>query len=163
MKTTQVKVIISMKTLEKVANDAVKCAETINLIYVKDSQPGIDRKKSKNSFRYFFNGKKIEDEEILMRIKKLVLPPAWENVWICKKENGDAETRFKNSKVYSQIGVGVLIKNENLVFNTFQISVSFYPLIPGIGQDIFKMNSFRTSDFGFRDFEIGKPAKVIYR
>lgn len=77
-----------MKTLEKVANDAVKCAETINLIYVKDSQPGIDRKKSKISFRYFFNGKKIEDEEILMRIKKLVLPPAWENVWICKKENG---------------------------------------------------------------------------
>jgi len=76
---------------------------------------------------------------------------------------GDATTRFKNSKVYSQIGVGVLIKNENLVFNTFQISVSFYPLIPGIGQDIFKMNSFRTSDFGFRDFEIGKPARVIYR
>jgi hypothetical protein len=76
---------------------------------------------------------------------------------------GDATTRFKNSKVYSQIGLGVLIKNENLVFNTFQISVSFYPLIPGIGQDIFKMNSFRTSDFGFRDFEIGKPAKVIYR
>ena len=76
---------------------------------------------------------------------------------------GDAETRFKNSKVYSQIGLGVLIKNANLVFNTFQISISFYPLIPGIGQDVFKMNSFRTTDFGFRDFEIGKPARVIYR
>ena len=44
------------------------------------------------------------------------------------------ETGFKNSKVYSQIGLGVLIKNENLVFNAFQISVSFYPVIPGIGQ-----------------------------
>ena len=76
---------------------------------------------------------------------------------------GDAETRFKNSKVYSQIGLGVLIKNANLVFNTFQISISFYPLIPGIGQDVFKMNSFRTTDFGFRDFEIEKPARVIYR
>jgi hypothetical protein len=76
---------------------------------------------------------------------------------------GDAETRFKNSKVYSQIGLGVLIKNENLVFNTFQFSISFYPLIPGIGQDVFKMNSFKTTDFGFRNFEIGKPARVIYQ
>ena len=76
---------------------------------------------------------------------------------------GDAGTGFKNSKVYSQIGLGVLIKNENLVFNTFQISISFYPLIPGIGQDIFKMNSFRTTDFGFRDFEIGKPVPVVFQ
>jgi hypothetical protein len=75
----------------------------------------------------------------------------------------DARTGFRNSKVYSQIGLGVLIKNENLVFNTFQISVSFYPLIPGKGQDVIKMNSFITSDFGFRDFEIEKPAKMIYQ
>jgi hypothetical protein len=76
---------------------------------------------------------------------------------------GDAVKGFKNSKVYSQIGLGVLIKNENLVFKTFQISISFYPLIPGIGQDVFKTNSFKTTDFGFRDFEIGKPARVIYQ
>jgi hemolysin activation/secretion protein len=75
----------------------------------------------------------------------------------------DAITGFGDSKVYSQIGLGVLIKNENLVFNTFQISVSFYPLIPGKGQNIFKMNSFRTTDFGFRDFEIEKPGGMIYQ
>jgi hypothetical protein len=75
----------------------------------------------------------------------------------------DAKTGFRDSKVYSQIGLGVLIKNENMVFNTFQISVSFYPLIPGKGQNIFKMNSFRTTDFGFRDFEIGKPGGMIYQ
>jgi len=76
---------------------------------------------------------------------------------------GSAEAGFKNSKVYSQIGLGVLIKNENLVFNAFQISISFYPVIPGIGYDVFKFNSFRTTDFGFRDFEIGKPATLIYQ
>ena len=76
---------------------------------------------------------------------------------------GDAATGFKTSKAYSQIGFGVLIKNENLVFNTFQISVSFYPLIPGVGQDVFKMNSYRTFDFGFRDFEIGKPSIAVFR
>ena len=75
---------------------------------------------------------------------------------------GNSELGFKNSKVYSQIGLGVLIKNENLVINTLQLSIAFYPSIPGIGQDIFKTNAFRTSDFGFRDFEIGKPAIVLY-
>jgi hypothetical protein len=76
---------------------------------------------------------------------------------------GDAISGFKNRKLYSQLGFGVLIKNENLVFNTFQISISFYPIIPGTGQNIFKMNSFSTTDFGFRDFEIGEPAPVLYR
>ena len=76
---------------------------------------------------------------------------------------GDAFSGFKNRKLYSQIGFGVLIKNENLVFNTFQISISFYPVIPGNGQNIIKTNSFSTTDFGFRDFEIGKPVPVLYR
>ena len=75
---------------------------------------------------------------------------------------GNTKDGFRNSKVYSQIGLGVLIKNENLVFNSFQISISFYPLIPGIGQNIVKMNSFATNDFGLRDFEIGKPSGNTY-
>lgn len=75
----------------------------------------------------------------------------------------DAVTGFKNSKVYSQIGLGVLIKNESLVFKPFQISISFYPLIPGTGQNVFKMNSIKTTDFGFRDFEIEKPAIMMYQ
>jgi len=76
---------------------------------------------------------------------------------------GNEEAGLINSKVYSQLGVGVLIKNENLLINTFQISISFYPLIPGIGKDVFKLNSFQTTDFGFHSFEIGKPAKVMYQ
>lgn len=76
---------------------------------------------------------------------------------------GEAQTGFKNSKVYSQVGLGVIIKNNNFVFGSFQFSVSYYPVIPGRGQDIFKMNSFRTADFGFMDFVIGKPSPVIYQ
>jgi hypothetical protein len=76
---------------------------------------------------------------------------------------GNSGNGFKGSKVYSQLGLGILLKNENLVFSSFQISVSFYPLIPGIGQDIFKMNSFRTTDFGLRDFQIERPGGVVYQ
>jgi hypothetical protein len=75
----------------------------------------------------------------------------------------DAATGFKKSRVYSQMGLGVLIKNEHLVISTFQLSISFYPSIPGSGEDVFKMNAFETTDFGFRDFEIQKPATIPYR
>jgi hypothetical protein len=75
---------------------------------------------------------------------------------------GDPVTGFKNNKVYSEIALGVLIKNENLIISTFQLSIAYYPLIPGKGQNVFKMNSFKTTDFEFRDFEIGKPATVNY-
>jgi len=76
---------------------------------------------------------------------------------------GNDGTGFKNSHVYSQFGLGVLIKNEYLVFNYFQISVAFYPIIPGDGENIFKINSNTTTDIGFRDFIIGKPGTVAYQ
>jgi len=76
---------------------------------------------------------------------------------------GNEISGFKKSKIYSQIGIGVLIKNENLVLNTFQISLSFYPIIPGNGNNIIKINSLSTTDFGFQDFEIGKPEPVVFR
>lgn len=70
---------------------------------------------------------------------------------------------FKNSRLYSQIGLGLLIKNDNLVFNTFQFSVAFYPLIPGDKYNVFKVNSIKTGDFGFRNFEVNKPYVQEYR
>jgi hypothetical protein len=76
---------------------------------------------------------------------------------------GDSHNGFKNKRLYTQFGFGILIKNENLIFNTFQISISFFPSIPGNGLNIIKLNSFTTNDFGFRDFEIGRPEPIMYR
>jgi hypothetical protein len=76
---------------------------------------------------------------------------------------GDSSAPTGKNKLYTQIGFGVLIKNENLVLNAFQLSVAFYPAIPGLDHSVFKTNSFRTSDLGFRDFEIGKPAVVTFQ
>jgi hypothetical protein len=74
------------------------------------------------------------------------------------------ETRgFQSSRVYSQLGVGFLIKNDHLVMNTFQFSFSFYPSIPGRGNNFMRLNTYQTTDFGFRDFGIGKPEKVVFR
>jgi len=62
--------------------------EENNLIYVTDATPGITRKAGKNGFEYINkNGEPVTDPKTLERIKKLVLPPAWEKVWIAARAN----------------------------------------------------------------------------
>jgi len=79
---------VTKRTLKSIVKDEEKTARAANLIYVTDQEPGIERKKKGDKFEYYFNGKIINDNEELLRIKHLVIPPAWTNVWICKKENG---------------------------------------------------------------------------
>ncbi|WP_158796729.1 DNA topoisomerase IB [Pedobacter sp. L105] len=58
------------------------------LVYVTDSMPGIYRKGKPGKFHYEDqHGNKVTDEVQLERIKGLVLPPAWTNVWIAAKKN----------------------------------------------------------------------------
>ncbi len=76
---------------------------------------------------------------------------------------GDAENGFSKSRLYSQVGIGLIISNDYLVFNTFQISFSYFPTMPEVGRNIFKTNAVNTEDFGFQDFSINKPEIVNYR
>ena len=56
--------------------------------YVTDSMPGIRRKLVGDKFVYTDkNGKVIRDEASLQRIRSLVIPPAWTNVWIAPWKN----------------------------------------------------------------------------
>ena len=75
----------------------------------------------------------------------------------------DSGSQIQNCKMYSKIGVGLIINNDYLVFSSFQISLAYYPSIPGNGEHIFKTNSFETSDFGLQDFELAKPRTVIFK
>jgi DNA topoisomerase IB len=48
------------------------------------SAPGISRRGRGRGFEYLDqDGTRIEDPEVLERIGELVIPPAWEDVWIC--------------------------------------------------------------------------------
>jgi hypothetical protein len=76
---------------------------------------------------------------------------------------GNKETRMRDNQAFSKVGIGFLITNDYLVFRTFQISLAYYPTIPGNGNNILKTNAFETSDFGFEDFGLGKPRTVIYK
>jgi DNA topoisomerase-1 len=79
---------LSNKKIQAILHDDKKSAEAVNLVHVHDNQPGINRIKKGVDFIYVSGKKKIKDKLTLNRIKKLVIPPAWENVWICHLENG---------------------------------------------------------------------------
>lgn len=73
-----------------------------------------------------------------------------------------SDNSFSKSKVYSQIGAGVIVSNDFLVFNSFQFSFSYFPSVPD-GSDLFKTNSIRTYDLTLPNFEIPKPSVVSYQ
>ncbi len=75
---------------------------------------------------------------------------------------GEEGDRISKSKVYSSFGVGFIIRNDYLVFSSFQLSFSFFPSIPGQGNNVFDTNTLESDDFGFQNFEIGRPTPVWY-
>ncbi len=78
---------ISRRVIRSLQDDAAKTANLIGLVYITDQRPGITRRRQGRGFAYFFKEERITDKEELKRIKGLVVPPAWEKVWISPVEN----------------------------------------------------------------------------
>lgn len=76
---------------------------------------------------------------------------------------GSPEVAMTKSKAYSKITLGLLISNDYLVFSSFQLSLSYYPSIPLQGDNVFKTNTFETTDYRMQTFELNKPRIVDYR
>jgi DNA topoisomerase I len=73
----------------KLVAEAMEAAEEAGLRYVGDDRPGYTRKPKGDDFEYFdTEGNLIEDEQRLLRIKRLAIPPAWTDVWVCPSANG---------------------------------------------------------------------------
>jgi len=75
---------------------------------------------------------------------------------------GDENVSFAHDILFPVLGVGLQIRNEYLMFNSFLITVGFYPFIPNVGSNIVKMNPFGRNDFQFQNFGAGKPGEVGY-
>jgi DNA topoisomerase-1 len=75
--------------MDNLDKDIIREMKNESLRYITDSVPGFFRQKNRNVFTYYnTEGNKIKDEAVLTRIKSLVIPPAWENVWIAPIRNG---------------------------------------------------------------------------
>src|SRR3954471_23872019 len=79
---------INRRQIRTILHDPEKTAKAVHVVYVHDTQPGIRRIKRGRGFIYTYGNKQVTDEAELLRIKKLVIPPAWKNVWICALPNG---------------------------------------------------------------------------
>jgi len=77
-----------LKKLEKIGRDPKITAKAVGLRYVSDSTPGFTRKKSGKGWSYYdADGVLVKDKALIKRFNKLVIPPAYTNVWISPYEN----------------------------------------------------------------------------
>jgi len=86
--------------ISTVKTDPVECAHDAGLRYVRDEgTPGIARKKRGAGFVYYLpNGAQVRDAATLRRIRSLVIPPAWTQVWICPQENGHLQAVGRDAR-----------------------------------------------------------------
>ncbi len=73
------------------------------------------RVKEGNDFLYIYGNKPLKKEDELKRIKKLAIPPAWRNVWICPIENGHIQATGLDKlerKQYRYHALWNLLRNE---------------------------------------------------
>ena len=82
-----------------IVNDPADAAEEAGLRYVSDTRPGYTRKRNGESFQYFdTEGKLIRDESRLLRIGRLAIPPAYQDVWICPLSNGHIQATGRDDR-----------------------------------------------------------------
>ena len=93
---------LSKRKIRAISKDPEKTAAAIDLVYVHDHEPGIQRIKSEKGFSYKLNGKNLNNKAVLERIKSLVIPPAWENVWICALDNGHLQATGTDTRKRKQ-------------------------------------------------------------
>ena len=79
--------------------DPLDSARRAQLRYLSDDQPGIHRRKRGAGFGYVNPaGKMIRDKATLVRIRRLVIPPAWTDVWISPYENGHLQATGRDAR-----------------------------------------------------------------
>lgn len=82
-----------------IVTDPAEAAKDAGLRYVSDDQPGYTRRKKGDDFEYFDTaGKAITDETRLLRIRRLAIPPAYTDVWICPTANGHLQATGRDAR-----------------------------------------------------------------
>jgi DNA topoisomerase-1 len=76
-----------------------RSAAVAGLRYVSDASPGIARRPRGGSFSYLLpNGLRVREAETLARIRSLAVPPAWRQVWICRRKDGHLQATGRDAR-----------------------------------------------------------------
>jgi DNA topoisomerase-1 len=74
-------------------------SEPVRLRYTSDAKPGYRRERSGGGFRYRDrDGKLIRDPYEIARIRRIAIPPAWEQVWISPIGNGHLQATGRDAR-----------------------------------------------------------------
>jgi DNA topoisomerase I len=74
-------------------------AKAASLRYVSEQNAGISRVKNGRGFRYLTaQGRPLRDRATLARIRGLVIPPAWTDVWICPSPSGHLQAVGRDAR-----------------------------------------------------------------
>jgi DNA topoisomerase I len=85
--------------IEDPASAAALSATEAGLVYVSDSSAGIHRLRDASGFSYVFSDRRqVTDSAELERIARLAIPPAYENVWICKDPRGHLQATGRDAR-----------------------------------------------------------------
>lgn len=156
MSEEELQVIQSIKPSKilKIKKDPVKTAKAVQLVYTSDTCfDGIERKRYGKKFHYYKDGKRIVNPEEISRINKLVIPPAWENVWICSLHNGHLQATGIDAKKRKQYRYHPL-------WNALRNHTKFYRMLQ-FGMDLPKMRLALEKDLSLKTLEKRKVLAVV--
>lgn len=94
--------VLSSEEVKALISNPDLAAEKANLQYISEEELCIERRKRGKGYQYLQEGEPLKDEEELERIKKLVIPPAWEKVKICPISNGHLQVVGLDAKQRKQ-------------------------------------------------------------
>ena len=89
---------LSPKEVSAIISNPDKAAEEANLVYTSEEEMCIERRKKGKGYTFLKDGEPLESEEDLKRVKKLVIPPAWEKVRICPFKNGHLQVVGRDAR-----------------------------------------------------------------
>src|SRR5688572_25562674 len=74
-------------------------ARAAGLHYLLGGSAGIRRRAAGDRFRYIDpSGRAVRDAETLLRIRSLVIPPAWRDVWISPREDAHLQATGRDER-----------------------------------------------------------------
>jgi DNA topoisomerase-1 len=126
---------LSHKELLRADKDYEKAAKAVNLFYVRDNMPGIQRFKKGKGYTYILEDKTLKDRHELKRIRKLAIPPAWTEVWICPMENGHIQATgldIRKRKQYRYHSLWAHVRSETKFHRLYE----FGKLLPQLREQL---------------------------
>jgi DNA topoisomerase I len=87
------------RRVDRTIKERIAHARAARLRYVSDAEPGIRRVRNGQGFKYLdARDRSVTDEHTLHRIRSLVIPPAWTDVWITPHENGHIQAIGRDAR-----------------------------------------------------------------